>query len=169
MDIPVAVVSYMFPNNAVYMLNIWVFPKIGVPQNGWFIMENAIKIVDWGYPYFRKHPYSRYMVAYGSLGLKLSRKEAPWLWSESCGNSDALKASSSTTPGGSIVRRVSSAVMTKLGWKFPPQRIHVWYIYLHLADLYIYGKCRQICHTWILWARLLNTKNGWKWDWINVF
>ena len=24
--------------------SIWVFPKIGVPQNGWFIMENPIKI-----------------------------------------------------------------------------------------------------------------------------
>ena len=22
----------------------WVFPKIGVPQNGWFIMENPIKM-----------------------------------------------------------------------------------------------------------------------------
>ena len=22
--------------------DIWVFPKIGVPQNGWFIMENPI-------------------------------------------------------------------------------------------------------------------------------
>ena len=28
-------------------------------------------------------------------------------------------------------------------------RIHVWYIYLHLVD--IYGKCRQIYHTWIGW------------------
>ena len=26
----------------------WVFPKIGVPQNGWFIMENRIKIDDLG-------------------------------------------------------------------------------------------------------------------------
>ena len=34
---------------------IWVFPKIGVPQNGWFMMENLIKMDDLGYPYFWKH------------------------------------------------------------------------------------------------------------------
>ena len=26
----------------------WVFPEIGVPQNGWFIMENPIKLDDLG-------------------------------------------------------------------------------------------------------------------------
>ena len=28
--------------------HIWMFPKIGVPQNGWFIMEHPFKMGDLG-------------------------------------------------------------------------------------------------------------------------
>ena len=34
------------------MRHIWVFPKIVVSQNGWFIMENPIKMDDLGVPPF---------------------------------------------------------------------------------------------------------------------
>ena len=31
---------------------IWVFPKIGAPQNAWFIMGNTIRMDDLGVPLF---------------------------------------------------------------------------------------------------------------------
>ena len=39
-----------FPNET--QVAKWVFPKIGIPQNGRFIWKTLLKWMIWGYPYF---------------------------------------------------------------------------------------------------------------------
>ena len=57
--------SFFAPTVVLYRAKIgeiWGFPKLGIPQNGWFIRDNPIKMDGLGYPYFRKPPFMGFVL-----------------------------------------------------------------------------------------------------------
>ena len=54
---------------------IWVFPRIGVPQNGWFIMENPIKVEWFGGTTILGNPH---MCLRSFFHLGKAKNSGPW-------------------------------------------------------------------------------------------
>ena len=57
---------YLGPVFHTLYLYIWVFPKIRVPQNGWFIRESPIRIDDLGASLFLETPIYIYIYIHHS-------------------------------------------------------------------------------------------------------
>ena len=77
-----------------------MFPKIGVPQNGWFIMGNPIKMDELGVPLFLETPISAPSLPFSGKTRTFSSDGIPVAFAASrCPNPEVITKKAADFPG----------------------------------------------------------------------
>ena len=100
----------------------WVFPKIGVPQNGWFIRDNPIRIDDLGYHYFWETPKSCQIMRFHwsrQRGKPCSTRKTLWIKMYHDHDSCHLQQNVYNAPRS---QQTSPAILKNHQWYAPPNK-----------------------------------------------
>ena len=127
----------------------WVFPKIGTPQNGWFIMENPIKMDDLGVPLFSETPCWRTNV--GCVDEQKLRQHDRNIQSWKCRETYWNQEISKRDICNNSTARDPFMTWSSLVWVFPSQQM-----IFSTVIIFLYTNALQIMIlSWMGWLTIL--------------